>query len=225
MKKNFFLIFVVFFFNVNSFDDSKIIDCKEAMALLDRTVKSFKSFEGKFVHKITSLENFADEVEEGKIFLKKGGKIKFNYTKPEGKIAVSNGKTAFIYIPEDNCVYKIKIPFNSKIPPLLKIVMGKVVPSKEFFCAFSTKRGDVTTIELGLMEKDPSFRRVEVAIDEKSAFFSKINYVDQFNNKVVFEFFEGISNKGIPEDTFNFIPPEGTKIIESLEYFEEEFKF
>lgn len=225
MKKIFFLIFVLFFFNVNSFDDSMIIDCKEAMALLDRTVKNFKSFEGKFVHKITSLENFADEVEEGKIFLKKGGKIKFNYTKPEGKIAVSNGKIAFIYIKEDNCAYKIKIPFKSKIPPLLKIFMGQIVPSKEFFCAFSAKKGDVTTIELGLKEKDPSFRRVEVSIDEKNCFFSKISYIDQYNQKVVFEFFEGISDRDIQEDIFNFTPPKGTKILESLEDLEEEFRF
>jgi len=225
MKKILLFLLVSFSLNAVFSQATRIIDCKEAMALLDKTVKNFKSFEGRFAHSETSQDGRTTNIEEGEVFLKRGGKIKFVYSNPEGKIAVSNGKTAYLYLKEDNSVYKMKIFLKNKLPILAKIIMGQVVPSKEFFCAFSQKEGNITTIQLGSKEKDSSLRHLEVEINEKTYFFSRISYINEYDQKVVFDFIEGRSDKEIPDQVFEFTPPKGAKLLESKEDFEQEMNF
>lgn len=225
MKKLFILFLGLFLVNLHPSEKIKILDCKEAMALLDKTANNFKSFQGKFTHSQTSSDGKKTNIEKGDVFLKRGGKIKFLYTEPEGKIAVSNGKTAYLYLKEDNCVYKTNIILKSKMPLLAKIVLGQTTPSKEFFCAFSQKEGEITTIELGTKEKDISLRRLEVAIDQKSGFFSKISYIDEYDQKIVFDFIDGRSNIEIPNTIFEFTPPKNAKIYESKDDFQQEMNF
>ncbi|MCX7829769.1 MAG: outer membrane lipoprotein carrier protein LolA [Acidobacteria bacterium] len=225
MKKTILLIFLFFICNLFSSDITRIIDCKEAMDILDKTVQSFKSYKGKFCHTVISSDGRETTVEEGDAILKKGGKIKFAYLKPEGKIAVSNGKTAYLYLKEDNCAYKINILFKSKMPLLAKVVLGGIVPSKEFFCAFASKQDNILRLELGSKERDSSLRRLEVSIDEKSKFFSRISYVDEYEQRIIFDFYEGKSNIEILDNVFEFDPPKTAKIFESSEELQEKINF
>ncbi len=225
MKRLFFVILCYFFFTATSFDNTNVVDCKYAMALFDSTVKNFKTFEGRFTHSYSSPDGKTMTVEEGNVFLKKGGKIKFVYSKPEGKIAVSNGKIAYLYLKEDNCAYKIRIPSGKKTPVLAKIIMGKTTPSREFFCAFARRENETLFLELGLKEKDLSLRRLEMGIDEKSGFFSSISYVDQYDQKIILNFFDGKSNTDIPDLFFEFSLPEGAKLLDSPEEFIDELNF
>lgn len=225
MKKILLLLLTFCFLSAAFSESITIIDCKDALALLDKTVKNFKTFEGKFVHSETSPDGRTVNIEEGSVFLKRGGKIKFVYSNPEGKIAVSNGKTAYLYLKEDNTVYKMKIFLKNRLPILAKIIMGETVPSKEFFCAFSQKEANITTIELGSKEKDPSLKRLKVAIDEKTNFFSSISYINEYDQKIVFDLSESRSGGEISDKIFEFTPPKGAKILESSEEFQEELSF
>lgn len=226
MKKIFLLFSAFFLWAVFSFDNkSNVVDCKEAMALLDATMKNIRSFKGKFTHIVESSNGMTLSLEKGDFLLKKGGKIKFIYFKPEGKIAVTNGKNAYLYLKDDNCAYKTKIPSKNKMPILIKMLTGETTPSKEFFCAFSQKENDVILIELGSKEKNNSIRQISVEIDEKKGFLSKISYVDEYDQRITLQFLEIEKGRDLADDIFEFTPPRGAKIFESTEDFIEELNF
>jgi len=195
------------------------------MAILDDVVSKFTSFQGQFKHTVYFVSEGAIEIEEGTLFAEKGGKLRWNYSKPEGKVFVSDGKTAWLYLPDDNRAYKIKISHKKKLPILARIFLGEIKPSKEFFCISAEEKVDLIRIELGSAEKNVAVRRLQVEIDKLTGFFSEISYLDEFDNMMTFNFAGGQSGKTFPKETFQFTPPKNAKISEEAEELGEEMGF
>lgn len=216
-------IFFLFTFFVFS-QDPNFNECKKAMATLDDVVSRFTSFKGKFVHTISSIDDSFKQSEEGYLYLEKG-KMKWEYTNPEGKIALYDGKYAYLYIKEDNTLYKIKVSSRKKIPFFLKILLGEIKPSTKFFCANSNREDDLIKIELGYEEKEPSFRRVSVTVNEREKFLRQISFINEFDERVTFDFLEGETGTKFKDETFSISSPAGTKTIEDTESFQENLGF
>ncbi len=216
-------IFILFTFLAFS-QESNYNECKKAMATLDNVVSRFTSFKGKFVHTISSIDDSFKQSEEGYLYLEKG-KMKWEYTNPEGKIALYDGRWAYLYIKEDNTLYKIKISSQKRIPFFLKILLGEMKPSTKFFCANSNREEGLIKIELGYEEKEPSFRRVSVIVNEREKFLQEISFINEFDERVTFKFLEGETGIKFKDDTFSFSPGVGTKTIEDTESFQENLGF
>jgi outer membrane lipoprotein carrier protein len=191
-------------------------DCKTGLVLLDKVILDFSNWEGNFRHTVYFESESYTQVETGRLYAEKGGKMRWEYNDPEGKLAVSDGKTVWLYLPDEKRAYKSKIPASKYLPLAARFFFGKLQPSKEFFCVDAKSVNGTLSLELGFKEKNVNFRRLVVGLDEKEKFLARVSYRDELDNQVTFDFFNG--RKGAKPDAslFNFTPPQGTRISEDL---------
>lgn len=223
-KKILVLIFAIFLVFSTFASDIYFFDCKGAIKLLDESVSNFSSYKGNFIHSVSSLDNGFTQKEEGIFFFKKG-KMRWEYQKPEKKVALYDGKFAFLYMIEDNILYKIKVSNKKKIPPFVKILLGEMPPSKNFFCSTAKKDGSNIIMEIGYFQKDPTFKRVIITVDENKKLITKISFINQFEERVTFEFFDIQKNLPIDEELFKLNCPISVKVVEDEEGFQENLGF
>lgn len=191
--------------------------CAGSMALLDEIVLDISSWECNFRHSVALGSEGFTEIEEGRVWMEKGGRMRWEYSAPEGKLAVTDGKTAWLYVPDEKRAYKLKIPPQKYLPVPFRLLFGKSRPSKEFFCVSSSSSEGVITVELGLKEKNVKFRRLAVSLDEKGKFITGISYLDEMDNLVSYVFSHCRRNGKIDPGLFSFSPPAGTRVSEEMD--------
>lgn len=188
--------------------------CQAAMKLLDEAVAGFESWEGRFTHSVYFNADSRAEIEEGKLLIGKNGKMRWEYSAPKGKLAISDGRTVWLYVADEKRAYRLKVPPQKYLPVPVRLLLGKTLPSKEFFCADATSESGTVTIELGFKEKNVGCRRLKVAVSEKDKSIAGISYVDEFDNRVEFSFSGGKKGGKVNPAVFSFTPPPGTRITE-----------
>ena len=63
--------------------------------------------------------------EKGDLFLRKPGRMRWQYTAPAGKLFVSDGKFVFSYLPEENVAEKMKLKETDDMRAPLAFLLGK----------------------------------------------------------------------------------------------------
>jgi outer membrane lipoprotein carrier protein len=187
-------------------------ECKQAMAFLDDVITCFASWEGQFDHSVSFESESYVQVEQGRLYVQSGGKMRWEYSEPAGKLVVSDGKTVWLYLPDEKRAYKSRIPASKYLPVTARLLFGKMLPSKEFFCVDARTAGGILTLELGFKEKNVNFRRLSISLDLKEKFISKVSYIDELDNLVTFDFSNGKKGRRLEPALFTFTPPAGTKI-------------
>jgi len=70
--------------------------------------------------------------ESGTLLLRKPGRMRWDYTTPQGKLFVSDGKFLWLYTPSNNQVEKMKLKESDDMRAPLAFLLGKLHFEKEF---------------------------------------------------------------------------------------------
>ena len=70
--------------------------------------------------------------ESGRLLLRKPARMRGEYTQPEGKLFVSDGKFLWLYTPGDNRAEKMKLKETEDMRAPLAFLLGKLHFTKEF---------------------------------------------------------------------------------------------
>jgi len=72
------------------------------------------------------------KVESGTLALRKPGRMRWDYQRPTGKLAVSDGKFLYLYNPEQNQAQRFKMQDTEDLRAPLAFLLGKLHFQKEF---------------------------------------------------------------------------------------------
>ncbi|MGA2144502.1 MAG: outer membrane lipoprotein carrier protein LolA [Bryobacteraceae bacterium] len=72
------------------------------------------------------------KIESGTLDLRKPGRMRWDYRKPAGKLAVSDGKFLYLYDPEQNQARRWKMQDTEDLRAPLAFLLGKLHFQKEF---------------------------------------------------------------------------------------------
>lgn len=72
------------------------------------------------------------KIESGTLELRKPGRMRWDYRKPAGKLAVSDGKFLYLYDPEQNQAQRFKMQDTEDLRAPLAFLLGKLHFQKEF---------------------------------------------------------------------------------------------
>jgi outer membrane lipoprotein carrier protein len=72
------------------------------------------------------------KIESGTLELRKPGRMRWDYRKPAGKLAVSDGKFLYLYDPEQNQARRWKMQDTEDLRAPLAFLLGKLHFQKEF---------------------------------------------------------------------------------------------
>jgi outer membrane lipoprotein carrier protein len=156
--------------------------------------------------------------ESGTLWLKKPGKMRWEYRSPEEKLFVSNGKDAWLYLPEEKQVRKSSLKKLEDLRSPLAFLLGKSKLEKELQgLSFAPdvkvwKEGDSILrgvpggmedrVRQVLVEINPDYRIVRIMVYGTDDAITEYRLSDQR---------EDVS---VPEKSFEFVPPPGTETVE-----------
>jgi outer membrane lipoprotein carrier protein len=151
--------------------------------------------------------------ETGTLYLRKPGRMRLEYTSPPGKLFVSDGKTAFLYVPSSNEVRKIKLKETEDMRAPLAFLLGKLNFDKEFHNIEVRPESGGTLITAEPNSNNLPYSRVEFLV---SATFEirKLHIVNQDQSILDFGFDQEKLNPPLANGLFQFQPPAGAEVVE-----------
>jgi outer membrane lipoprotein carrier protein len=153
----------------------------------------------------------------GTVYLKKGGKLRWEYTEPTPQEIVSDGKKLWVYTPTLNQANVTEAP-QALAGPAGSFLAGLGRLRSEFNVRFlnpaQPRDGDGNWV-LDLVPKQPlpTMARLILSVDPKSWEIRKAILHDQFENTVTMQFTKVAVNSGLPDRTFTFVAPKGVVIV------------
>ena len=154
---------------------------------------------------------------EGVVSLKRGGKLRWEYTEPTKQEIVSDGKTLWVYTPSLNQVNTGPAP-EALAGPAGSFLAGLGKLREHFTVRFlnpaQPKDGDGNVV-LDLTPKQalPTLTRLVLAVDPKQWEVRKAVVYDQFENTVSMRFTKLAMNTGLPDKLFTFAPPPNAAVV------------
>jgi outer membrane lipoprotein carrier protein len=153
----------------------------------------------------------------GAVYLKKGGKLRWEYTEPTPQQIVSDGKTIWIFTPQLNQVNTGPAP-EALAGPAGSFLTGLGKLREHFnvrFLNLASPRDAAGNVVLDLTPKQPlpTLTRLILALDPKSWDVRKAIVHDQFENTVTMTFTKLAINSGLDDKLFVFTPPKGAATV------------
>jgi outer membrane lipoprotein carrier protein len=191
-------------------------DVKSLAGAVDEHYNHLRSLQAEFteVYRGSGMER----TESGTLWLKKPGKMRWEYRSPKDKLFVSNGKDAWFYVPEDRQARKTEAKKLEDIRSPLAFLLGKTKLEKEL--QGLSLAPDVSPLQPGnvvlrgvpqalaerisevLVEITPDHRIARIVIQEMDGAVTE------------YRFGEMKEDVAIADARFQFKPPEGTETVE-----------
>src|SRR5499425_1536719 len=154
---------------------------------------------------------------KGTVYLKKGGKLRWEFTEPTPQEIVSDGKKLWVYTPTLNQANVADAP-EALAGPAGSFLAGLGRLRSEFQVRFlnpaQPKDADGNwALDLTPKQPLPTLTRLILAVDPKSWEIRKAVVHDQFENTVTMRFTKMAVNSGLPDRTFTFVAPKGVVIV------------
>ena len=154
---------------------------------------------------------------EGTLALKKGGKLRWEFSEPTPQEIVSDGKTLWVYTPTLNQVNVGAAP-EALAGPAGSFLAGLGRLREHFNVRFlnpaqpTDKDGNVV-LDLTPKQPLPTMTRLILALEPRAWEIRKAVLYDQFDNTVTMQFTKVAVNTGLPDRLFTFVAPKGVATV------------
>lgn len=152
----------------------------------------------------------------GIVKFKKGGLMRWEYTRPEKKLFVYDGTKLWVYEPEVPQVFSGTADAE-KLRRALAFLSGegKILNDYKVTILNEKRFGFEKGIVLGLTPKDKSspYKRVELYLDKQTYRVIRSVVVDYESNRNRIDFSNPTLNSNLPAEEFRFTPPPGVPVV------------
>jgi len=153
--------------------------------------------------------------ESGTVYVKKPGKMRWEYKTPEQKLFISDGRTMFMYFPADRQVMTNPVPEEDQATSAILFLMGKGDITRDFAIRFGDDRGEAAVYVLRL---DPRLRQAEydwlqVTVDRTTLQIRELAWGDAQGGRSTIMLSNFKENPGLADKMFQFAIPRGTEVI------------
>ena len=153
----------------------------------------------------------------GAVYMKRGGKLRWEYSEPTPQEIVSDGKTLWVYTPTLNQVNVGAAP-EALAGPAGSFLAGLGRLREHFQVRFlnpaQPRDGDGNwVLDLTPKQALPTLTRLVLAADPRTFELRKAVTYDQFENTVTMQFTKLAVNTGLADRLFTFVPPPGVATV------------
>jgi outer membrane lipoprotein carrier protein len=192
------------------------LDTAAVLAGLQEWLEGTRELECRFEQTLVSGAFGAGLRESGRLYLKRPGRIRWEYTKPEEKLAIVRGGEALLYLPEDEQLIRGGEEWSQS---LLAELLGGERELDELFEATlvaTPEHGGNGDYRLRLVPRGRGEGFQEVTLDLRPPTFSidRAEVLDEAGNRMRYRFRSHRRNRGVADELFVFVPPPGTEILD-----------
>jgi len=195
-------------------------DVRALASKVDRHYDHMRTFEAQFTETYTGAG--MSRTESGTLLMKKPGRMRWDYDKPRAKLFLTDGITAWFYVPGERQARRTPVKQLEDLRSPLRYLLGKTKLEKELdglsFApdAKPLKPGDVVLrgVPKGMRERVAQ-TLLEVTPD---GLISRM-VVEELDGSVTeFRFLQQRENVEIPDQQFRFTPPPGVEVVAGADF-------
>jgi outer membrane lipoprotein carrier protein len=154
---------------------------------------------------------------QGTVYLKKGGKLRWEYADPTPQQIVSDGKTVWIYTPALSQVNVGPAP-EALAGPAGSFLAGLGRLREHFAVRFLNPmeprdRDGNVVLDLTPKQPLPTMNRLILSFDPRAWEVRRAVVYDQFENTVTMQFRKVTVNAGLADSLFTFVAPKGVATV------------
>ncbi len=154
--------------------------------------------------------------ESGELYLRKPGRMRWQYAKPAGKLFVSDGRFVYLYLPEANRVERSKVKESEDIRTPLAFLLGKLDFDRDF--RQYTVRQQNADLWITAEPRSDRAPYLQVSFLVQPNFEIRELQVTGLDNSLMhFWFSQEKLNPPVSEAMFRFQPPKGAEVVEAVE--------
>jgi outer membrane lipoprotein carrier protein len=183
-------------------------------AAVDARYNKLHTLKAEFTE--TYSGNGVNRSESGVLWLKKPGKMRWEYRSPQEKVFVSDGKDAWFYVPGDRQARRAPVRQLDDLRSPLSLLLGKTKLDRELeglslapdvkvahgdLALRGIPKGMKDRVNQVLLEIAPNYEIVRIVIEEVDGATTEYRFSNETENEV------------IGDDKFYFVPPAGVEVI------------
>lgn len=151
--------------------------------------------------------------EAGTLYLKKPGRMRWDYTSPPGKLFLSDGKQVYLYVPSTKRVEKMKLRESEDMRAPLAFLLGKLNFQKEFRNIQERAQGTDRLVTAGPKSADLPYSKVEFLVSPEMQ-IRQLTVTGQDQSILEFVFTDERVNPSFDSKLFHFRMPPGAELVE-----------
>jgi outer membrane lipoprotein carrier protein len=153
--------------------------------------------------------------ESGTLLLRKPGKMRWNYSQPQGKIFILDGKYGWFYTPGDAQAERLRASNLDDLRSPLRFLLGHTQLEKEFQSLSLSSDG--TRWKLSGVPKGMQDRVTDITLDvSPNGTIQGINITETDGARTAFTFTNNQPDAPAPDAEFEFQPPAGIPVVDGL---------
>jgi outer membrane lipoprotein carrier protein len=153
--------------------------------------------------------------ESGHLLLKKPGKMRWDYTTPETKLYVSDGKVIYEYLPAERLATRTKVKEASDPRAPFMFLLGRGDLRRDFkrieFASESPARAGHHVLRL-IPKRAAEFRELLIEVEPHTLELARLSCIDHHGARSDFLFSNVRENAAADDSQFTFKPPPGVEV-------------
>ena len=152
--------------------------------------------------------------EHGTVSLKPPGRMRWEYRSPRGKLAVTDGKRAYLYLPEDRQVILGALGELDPGAVAARLLLGGSPLSRDFLLEGdpSPDRPGLWLMKLTPRSRDFPYDAVTLQVEEATGAIHSIRLLDPLGNRMEYRFDRIRVVRDLPDRIFSFEIPRGADV-------------
>ena len=159
--------------------------------------------------------------ESGTLTLKKPGRMRWDYQEPRPKMFLTDGTTAWFYVPGERQVRKAPVKQLDDLRSPLRYLLGKTKLEKEFVrlsIATDAKPVNAGDIVLRGIPKGMQDRVAQTLVEvTPDGLITRIEVEELDGSVTEFRFLQQTENVQLADQHFRFTPPPGVEVVQGTE--------
>jgi outer membrane lipoprotein carrier protein len=186
----------------------------EALARsLQQRYQGIRDFSADFTHTYRGGALRTQTREQGTVAVKKPGRMRWLYTKPEKKEFVSDGRKIYSYIPQDKQVIVSNVPSDDEATTPALFLAGKGDISRDFTSAYiDSPIPGALALKLTPRRSEPDYEYFVVVVDPGTLQIRALSTKDRQGGESTLTFANLKENQGISDNEFTFRIPRGVDV-------------
>jgi outer membrane lipoprotein carrier protein len=158
----------------------------------------------------------ASRTESGTLFLRKPGRMRWQYSKPPGKLFVSDSKYFYLYNPLTHRAERSKVKETEDMRAPLAFLLGRLDFRRDFKQFVSRPRGQDLSITAEPRSNRAPFTQVQFLVAPDYQIL-EVEVSGQDNSVMRFRFKDEKLDPALKASLFQFHAPAGTEVVEEAQ--------
>lgn len=195
------------------------LDLEEVIDRVQSRYEEIEFLQARF-RQVSTLKTIGEsQTSRGRVFIRKPGKMRWEYEAPEPQVLISDGENLWVYTPHLNQVMVSRVGEGIPVRAPVAFLAGQGRLRSEFEIGWSENSGlgapSGMTYRLDLSPKipHPSLKRLTLEVRAGDFNIVRSTVVDVFGNVTAVEFDEIVTDRPLPDDLFTFQIPRGVEVL------------